>query len=750
MRFLAAVLLCAASAGVASASQEFFCRAANDGNLEAVKKSIRDGADIDYRCPTSIGKETALFMASQNGHTEVVRWLLEAGADANTVDHQGASPLYMAAQKNHDDVVRLLLAEVDPRDTILKSNGASPLHVAADLGSIATLETLLDDGRLPVDGLSLEGHTPLHQAAHQGQLKAIELLLRHGADASIAYDGETPADIASRRGHDEVVALLTEAERKAAATKTFCPSLFAGNVEAVELAIRNGVDVDYRCPAQEGNGTQTALYDSSRYGDVDMIRLLLDKGAAVNSPDGYSSFPGSTALHAAAGYGQTDVVELLLRRGGNASQVDASGWNPLHQASKWGHLEVVEMLLADGSVDINSRDAQGETAIYRAARNGHAEVVRLLVARGGDANLPEAQGVHPIYVAAEKNRSDVVRVLLEVVDPRRATWKGFSPLHVAADTGSTASLEVLLEDGRLSVNDRSANGATPLYYAAQYGGRGTVGMLLRYGADPSLAQNEGFTPLYVAAQRNHGDIVRLLLDVVDPHQSIRSNGWSPLHTAALDDAKAALETLLEAKLDEPLGRAESKAEPVPEGYEKLARALEHLGESHLLPIFEAEQIDDAALPTVDPTDLISLGVSETTCETILGAIIAAPKVLVDEETYDATAARAAELETSLTAHQAEVQRLKKILKEQQREIPDAYLCPITMDPMEDPCIAADGHSYERRAITDWFARGNNTSPKTGAQLDDTRLFPNHALKSAIQDFLEEVRRFDAATAGARD
>ena len=126
------------------------------------------------------------------------------------------------------------------------------------------------------------------------------------------------------------------------------------------------------------------------------------------------------------------------------------------------------------------------------------------------------------------------------------------------------------------------------------------------------------------------------------------------------------------------------------------------------------------------------------------------KVLVDDDILDDAAAHARTLETSLTAHQAEVQRLKKILKEQQREIPDAYLCPITMDPMEDPCIAADGHSYERRAIKDWFARGNNTSPKTGAQLDDTRLFPNHALKSAIQDFLEEVRRFDAATAGARD
>ena len=126
------------------------------------------------------------------------------------------------------------------------------------------------------------------------------------------------------------------------------------------------------------------------------------------------------------------------------------------------------------------------------------------------------------------------------------------------------------------------------------------------------------------------------------------------------------------------------------------------------------------------------------------------KVLVDDDILDDAAAHARTLETSLTAHQAEVRRLKKILKEQQREIPDAYLCPITMDPMEDPCIAADGHSYERRAITDWFARGNNTSPKTGGRLPHTHLTPNHNLKSAIRDFLEEVRSFDAATAGARD
>ena len=117
------------------------------------------------------------------------------------------------------------------------------------------------------------------------------------------------------------------------------------------------------------------------------------------------------------------------------------------------------------------------------------------------------------------------------------------------------------------------------------------------------------------------------------------------------------------------------------------------------------------------------------------------KILVDEETYDDAAARAAELETSLTARQAEFERLKA-MKQQRLEIPDAYLCPITMDPMEDPVMAADGHSYEKSEISAWFALGNNTSPKTGAALPHQFLTPNHALRNAIQDFLAEVRKFE--------
>ena len=169
-----------------------------------------------------------------------MRFLLEAGADPNTVNHNGVSPLFIAAKENHDDVVRLLLAEIDPRDSILKSSGSSPLHVAAFFGSTAVVEILLDDGRLPVDGLTIEDDTPLHSAATSGQLKIIEALLRHGADATIAWNGMTPADVASQNGHDEVAAFLKEAEQKGP-SEAFCAAAHRGDAKAVEMALRDGV-----------------------------------------------------------------------------------------------------------------------------------------------------------------------------------------------------------------------------------------------------------------------------------------------------------------------------------------------------------------------------------------------------------------------------------------------------------------------------------------------------------------------------
>ena len=61
----------------------------------------------------------------------------------------------------------------------------------------------------------------------------------------------------------------------------------------------------------------------------------------------------------------------------------------------------------------------------------------------------------------------------------------------------------------------------------------------------------------------------------------------------------------------------------------------------------------------------------------------------------------------------------------------AFLCPITQGVMTDPVVALDGHTYERRAIEQWFSQGRLTSPVTNLRLNTTTLVPNHALRGAI-------------------
>jgi len=76
------------------------------------------------------------------------------------------------------------------------------------------------------------------------------------------------------------------------------------------------------------------------------------------------------------------------------------------------------------------------------------------------------------------------------------------------------------------------------------------------------------------------------------------------------------------------------------------------------------------------------------------------------------------------------------------ELPDEFVCPITMDKMRDPVVASDGHSYERSAILSVLRDGNGLSPLTREPLQTT-FFPNRALKRRMQEHEEDILRVAA-------
>lgn len=73
----------------------------------------------------------------------------------------------------------------------------------------------------------------------------------------------------------------------------------------------------------------------------------------------------------------------------------------------------------------------------------------------------------------------------------------------------------------------------------------------------------------------------------------------------------------------------------------------------------------------------------------------------------------------------------------ENEHPPSFYCPISVQCMHDPVVLSDGHSYERRHILRWL-QDHNTSPVSGLKLKQKCVFPNHALRNAIEEYFQKV------------
>ena len=222
----------------------------------------------------------------------------------------------------------------------------------------------------------------------------------------------------------------------------------------------------------------------------------------------------------------------------------------------------------------------------------------------------------------------------------------------------------------------------------------------------------------------------------------------PAPAVAVPESKTDAPVAPESKSEEPLAAPEAKgeeeeepaAQPVPRGYENVARALAHLDEARLLPLFEARQIDDAALSTLEPSTLVELGVPPMVCLALSGAAATSGKAkkLEADDLLDGVAKHQSVLEEALREHRAELARLKI---SSASELPEDLCCPITTELMSDPVVCVgDGNTYERAAIEQWFATGARTSPTTNAKLESITLVLNLTVKRLIAAELERRGR----------
>ncbi len=344
---------------------------ARTGNAAAVQALLDRKADVRAREPNR--DQTALMAAAAEGHVEVVRRLIAAGAEVKV---RARPTRVMINRANPNDIYAAVLGEI----TV---GGSTPLLFAARQGNPKVAELLLATGA-DVNDIAPDGGSALTMAVHGGHAALARLLLEKGANPNIIGSGYTALHAAVLRGESGLVT-----------------DLLARGAN-INSRIRNGTATargsrEYFLPDSLVGATPLML--AAKFLEPSILRTLLAKGAdpRVTLQD------GTTLLMAAAGVGSQ--ANLFDRRDRLAV---------LKGSDEAVAREVVDLLLGltgdtNAATTVNAANAAGNTALHGAARMNYPSVVKALVARGARLDARNKKGETPLAVASGDEAKQVLR-----------------------------------------------------------------------------------------------------------------------------------------------------------------------------------------------------------------------------------------------------------------------------------------------------------------------------------------------------
>jgi ankyrin repeat protein len=289
---------------------------------------------------------------------------------------------YQSIRNNDLSTLRTLIKEYGPNTK--DAQGQTPLMIAAAFGSLDAMKVLVDSGA-NVNHSSQAGATALHWSV--GDIRKARLLVEHGADVHArSQNGRTPLLVAAyTNGASETVKLLLSkgADPNAAASFGVTPLIAAANVNdsvSAKLLIAQGAKIDAQADLPAG---ATALMGAAHNGNLELVRILLDRHAPVNVSSGGMAGPvqlGSvTALHFAALSGHPGVVKALLDAEARVDLQDVRGMPPLMWSVSTDRpsLPIIRMLLEKGS-DASVRSKANENTTDWAKKFNHPAILGAL------------------------------------------------------------------------------------------------------------------------------------------------------------------------------------------------------------------------------------------------------------------------------------------------------------------------------------------------------------------------------------
>jgi ankyrin repeat protein len=529
------------------------------GDVAAVQALLAHGADVNAAQGDGM---TALHWAALNGDLKTTSLLLAARAKTEAVTRIGGyTALHLASSRGQAAVVARLL-EAGSRVAAVTDTGVQAIHFAAQAGNPDALQSLLDRGADVNARDNTYGRTPLIFATSENRLAAMKLLIARGADVRLTtkvtdYLARAAADTADHQARDKAITAATGR----APSDPYAPQAARGAGAGVGRGAAAGYVPDPNDPVAQqappraggrgagGNGPRppsdlenigkeggfTALHYAVRDGYPDAAVMLLDAGLDINRvSDGDCASPLLVSII----NGQYDIASTLISRGANPNLASTDGvaplfavlntewalrtWYPQPTAGtqqKTSYLGLLESLLKAGA-DPNARtrshvwyasyntgrmgvDFAGATPFWRAAYALDIDAMRLLVRYGADPNIPTMT----FGVAKRPNDPSGLNTApagAPHVPPfHAASGVGYGTSRVAQQhrhvpDGWMPAAKYFVEELKVDINVRDADGFTALHHAAARGDNEVILYLIKHGANVLAVNRAGQTTVDMA------------------------------------------------------------------------------------------------------------------------------------------------------------------------------------------------------------------------------------------------------------